>query len=519
VSRMDVALARLLHVPTNSIVSVSASSGSSLSVAAGLSRSPEEAMRLEALLRDVEDLSSLSPELLARAIAENCWYHVTPFRSALLRVLELPKGARILEVGCGGGALTRYLGEQGYDVVALETSELLAGCAKLRCQDLSNVEVVHGFFEDIVDDKKFDFVISVDPQFAESESFDPGVQLFALCKKVLKATGSLIVAVGNSLYAPGGVHIEPSRNGTRGSSAPLEALKRSLAGAGFSHSEHYVTFPHHAAPQLLLDVEQARRDRAAWIPLIKDLYRSSEHAERDMEKWWKGLALEGLEDVLAPGWLILAHAHSVHSVLWNSKSGKYFVPQSSQEGSVVTEASEHSIAVSPLHVAQADIISGILEVSKPDAHAVQDFKESLVAADKKIEQLGHKETIVLGQLQEAKDALVVAEDQHASEVFKEQEARRIREAELGLVLKQYHAVGAMCHDMREEGRKLKDMLDELRKRYVASEEWGTALSKRIAEAEAELQQAKSSRVYRLVEKVKGLFIRPRSVPVAKMRCS
>jgi hypothetical protein len=88
-------------------------------------------------------------------------------------------------------------------------------------------------------------------------------------------------------------------------------------------------------------------------------------------------------------------------------------------------------------------------------------------------------------------------------MLKEQEGRRIREAELGLVLKQYHAVGAMCHDMREEGRKLKSMLDELRRRYVASEEWGTALSKRIAEAESELQQAKESVGYKMVEKAKG----------------
>jgi SAM-dependent methyltransferase len=422
-------------------------------------------------------------------------------------------------VGCGGGALTRYLGEQGYQVVALETSELLAGCARLRCEGLSNVEVIHGFFEDIVDDQKFDFVVCVDPQFAESESFDPGVQLFALCKKVLKATGSLIASVGNSLHAPGGVHIEPSRNATRGSSAPLEALRRSLAAAGFSHSEHYITFPHHAAPQLLLDIEQVRRDRTTWIPVLKDLYRASEHAEKDMEKWWKGLAVEKLEDVLAPGWLILAHAHSVHSVLWNAKSGKYFVPQGEPREASPEHEDARTVAVSPFVIAQADIIGGILEVSKPDAHAVTDFKQSLVAADRKIEELGQREEQVLNRLQEAKDALVVAEDKHASEVFKEQESRRIREAELGLVLKQYHAVGAMCHDMREEGRKLKDMLDELRKRYVASEEWGTALSKRIAEAEAELQQAKSSRLYRLVEKVKGLFVRPRSVPVAKLRCS
>jgi hypothetical protein len=63
--------------------------------------------------------------------------------------------------------------------------------------------------------------------------------------------------------------------------------------------------------------------------------------------------------------------------------------------------------------------------------------------------------------------------------------------------------------MRVEGRKLKDMLDELRRRYVASEEWGEALSKRIADAEAELQRTKSSRTYRLLEKLRSVFSKPR----------
>jgi hypothetical protein len=108
---------------------------------------------------------------------------------------------------------------------------------------------------------------------------------------------------------------------------------------------------------------------------------------------------------------------------------------------------------------------------------------------------------------------------HSTEVKQERESRRIREAELGLVLKQYHAVGAMCHDMREEGRKLKVMLDELRRRYVASEEWGTALAKRVAEAESELERARSWLPRRVVERITGLFSKTGSGATAKRRVS
>jgi SAM-dependent methyltransferase len=390
------------------------------------------------------------------------------------------------------------LGERGYQVVAVEPSGGLAECARLRCRDLANVEVIHGFLEDVVSDQRFDFVVCVDPFFAESEFLDPAIQLFALCQKALKATGTLIVSVGNSLHVPGGAHIEPSRQHVRGGVAPLEALKRSLEGAGFFHMERYVTFPNHAAPQLLVNAAQAQQERIHWLPILRELFCTSEQAEKDMESWWRGVILEGLEEQLAPGWLILAHTHAVHSVLWNGKACRYFVPGSSN-------VSTEGVEVCSLGVQQAGVIDGIIKAAKPRAHSVTDYKESLVAADDRIDDLLAKETALTYELEGTREEIVRTQERHEGEIVKEQEARRIREAELGLVLKQYHAVGAMCHDMREEGRKLKDMLEELRRRYVASEEWGFALTKRISEAEAELQQARSSRIFRLIEKVKGMF--------------
>jgi 2-polyprenyl-3-methyl-5-hydroxy-6-metoxy-1,4-benzoquinol methylase len=482
---------------------------------------------LEQILREVEDVSHLSPELLRRAIEEKCWYHVTPFRSALIRSLEIPQSARVLEVGCGGGALTRFLGEQGYQVVALETSEELAECARLRCRDLANVEVITGFLEQVLVDYRFDFVICVDPTFVESEFFDPGLQLMTLCRKVLKSTGTLILSVGNPLHAPGEAHIEPSVDHVRGKGAPLQSIKRSLASAGFAHSEEYITFPNHAAPRLLINSAQARRDRLSWISLVKDLYRGSEAAEEEIERWWRAVHTEGLERYLAPGWLVLAHSHAVHSLLWNkgrgvSSAGKFYAPviaphngdsvqpmhsgdqPQSGEGSggaVETHSNAHAIEVSPILLAHSELISAVLAASRPVVNGIKDYKESLIAADHRIDELAFRESVAREQLEDTQQALDTAEARHSIELAQEQESRRIREAELGLVLKQYHAVGAMCHDMREEGRKLKDMLDELKRRYVAAEEWGSSLSKRVVEAEQELEQAQSSFVYRWARKI------------------
>jgi cyclopropane fatty-acyl-phospholipid synthase-like methyltransferase len=41
----------------------------------------------------------------------------------LLRALDLPAGARVLDLACGKGRHSRYLAEQGYDVTGLDISE------------------------------------------------------------------------------------------------------------------------------------------------------------------------------------------------------------------------------------------------------------------------------------------------------------------------------------------------------------------------------------------------------------
>lgn len=461
-----------------------------------------EGSLLEALLKEVGDLSTLSPELLERAIKEHCWYHVTPFRSAHIRALDIPPNARVLEVGCGGGALTRYLGEQGFQVVALETSEELAECARTRCKELRNVEVITGFLENVLEDKKFDYVICIDPVLVQNEYFDPGVQLLSLCKKMLKATGTMILAVANPLHNPGGSQMEPSSDQVRGKGASLEHLKNSLNSAGFAGFESYMTFPHHAAPRVIVNAQRAREERVQWLPLVRELYQCSESSEVELDTWWRSVHSEQLENALAPGWLVLAHAHNVHSVLWKGAAVKQFCLTTEQRSAQQSgeEINQQGFGVYLLNVIKAEILPAIVKATQPIVNSIKDYKFSLMAADGRIADLATRE-------QMAREQLVYVEDRYKGHIEHGQEELRVRKAELDLVLTQYHAVGAMCHDMREEGRKLQGMVEEIKRRYLASEEWGAALADRVVESENELHEVKASWGYRFTESMRELFSR------------
>lgn len=100
--------------------------------------------RLIEILRSADDLSDGSDELTAQIIDWPTLYHLSPLRSNLLRPLCLRPGMRVLEVGCGSGAMLRYLGEQGVEATGLEGNPDRARAAAIRCGDLTNVTVVCG---------------------------------------------------------------------------------------------------------------------------------------------------------------------------------------------------------------------------------------------------------------------------------------------------------------------------------------------------------------------------------------
>lgn len=90
----------------------------------------------------------------------------------LIELTDVPATARILEIGCGTGQITRTLAERDYEIVAVELGENLARMAIDNLARFPKVQVIHSSFEawDAEEQPSFDLVLSaqafhwVDPE-------------------------------------------------------------------------------------------------------------------------------------------------------------------------------------------------------------------------------------------------------------------------------------------------------------------------------------------------------------------
>ncbi len=112
--------------------------------------------RILEIFTTVSDLSDGSDELAAEIDDWPTRYHCSPHRSNLLRPFRISPGTRVLEIGAGSGALTRYLGECGATVTAIEGARSRAEAAAMRCHDLKTVEILCGDFKHFVPEDPFD---------------------------------------------------------------------------------------------------------------------------------------------------------------------------------------------------------------------------------------------------------------------------------------------------------------------------------------------------------------------------
>ncbi len=160
--------------------------------------------RILAIMRSSLDRSSKSLEL-QKAITD--WptnYHFNSCRANLLRpVRHLLKG-QILEIGAGAGAITRFLGECGAQVVAVEGSERRASIVASRCADLSNVSVIADDFAVFQTGARFDVVTLIGVLeyarlFFKVGTGDPVDALIVKARGFLRPGGILIVAIENQL--------------------------------------------------------------------------------------------------------------------------------------------------------------------------------------------------------------------------------------------------------------------------------------------------------------------------------
>ena len=155
---------------------------------------------LNKILKSAIDLSSDSDELTVLAKDWTSEYHLSKKRAQLLNSFKFDRNSSVLEVGCGCGAISRYLGETFDEVISIEGTFARAKLAKERTKDLETVNIVNAPFQDLDFIKKFDLIICVGV-FEYSSAFisgqDPHDKALSYFSSLLKPNGTLIIAIEN----------------------------------------------------------------------------------------------------------------------------------------------------------------------------------------------------------------------------------------------------------------------------------------------------------------------------------
>lgn len=240
-----------------------------------------------------QDCSVLSQELAGYIKDWPSQYHLTSKRSNLLRPFGKSfKGKRVLEIGCGCGAITRFIAEAGAEVIAIEGSKRRASITRNRCKDLSNVSVINCSSEKIPDIGDFDYVLLIGVlEYAQCFLGNEGqLSLLSFCKKRLKYDGSLFVAIENQLgmkYLSGakedhlgipmvGINNAYHANGVR-TFGRVELIQM-MKNVGFSNVEEFLPFPDYKLPTLVITPYGHQKRSSVIYPLVSEVHHKDAQA-------------------------------------------------------------------------------------------------------------------------------------------------------------------------------------------------------------------------------------------------
>ncbi len=129
-------------------------------------------------------------------------YHLSVVRENILSWYDFRKGASVLEIGAGPGAITGLLCRRCAQVTSVELSERRARINYERHKEYENLKVMVGNLNDMQFPGKFDYVI-LNGVFEYAGSFtdgpDPYGSFLKRCAGYLKEDGLLLIAIENRL--------------------------------------------------------------------------------------------------------------------------------------------------------------------------------------------------------------------------------------------------------------------------------------------------------------------------------
>lgn len=282
--------------------------------------------RLLSSLHHCHNVSVSSEELHAHIIDWPSEYHLSPVRTNLLRPFTFGPSDHILELGCGCGAITRYLGETGAKVVAVEGGRRRAAIAAERCRDLPNVTVYCDNLVDFQTNEDFNFVTLIGV-LEYSQQFITGADPVRSCLEkagsFLSEDGMLMLAIENQLglkYFNGCSEDHTGApyfgiNDLYDANTPITfgggELQSRLHTAGFSDLSFLYPFPDYKLPSVIFSDEafNCRNFRPADI-LFRSFsrdYAGGNYRAFNENLAWQVLARNRLMQEFANSFLVTAH--------------------------------------------------------------------------------------------------------------------------------------------------------------------------------------------------------------------
>lgn len=300
----------------------------------GYSDGDEAEQRVAAAIAGCDDVSLFSRSLREHQVDWPSRYHLSASRANLLRPLSGVLSGRVLEVGSGCGAISRYLGELGTTLTALEGSQRRARMTASRCRDLPNVQVVNDVLENFVAEDGFDAVTLIGVlEYARvyGKAVDPAAAWLRKAYDLLADDGVLVVAIENQLglkYLAGMPedHVGKAMYGisdnyddnTVATFGRMQ-LTRMLEAAGFEQAEFLLPFPDYKFPTAV--VLPAGYDGS--YPAFDASSLASQSASSDpqlpyaplfsLERAWSVIGRNGLLADMANSFLIVARKQAKSS--------------------------------------------------------------------------------------------------------------------------------------------------------------------------------------------------------------
>lgn len=280
---------------------------------------------LAKIIQEAQDVSVLSNELPQHCTDWAKLYHLSAARANILRPFEHLLKGNVLEIGAGCGAISRYIGECGAELLSLEGSPRRAAIAASRTRGLDNVTVLAERFDDFRTDELFDAVTLIGVlEYASifSDNEDPAHAMLARIRKLLKPNGNLFIAIENKLglkYFAGALedHLNIAmygienryRQGEPRTFGKLE-LEQLIARSGFSSSETLSPCPDYKLPNSIVTESGFATDRfdAAALVLqnVKRDPQLPQTTNFNLEQAWPNVISNDLGMQLANSFLVIA---------------------------------------------------------------------------------------------------------------------------------------------------------------------------------------------------------------------